>query len=169
MALTLNSEYEIVNVGTGIIYRDITTYGGANYDRNEVKVNFVATDRRTGQVIDFAYDEDTATEVLIPIAHDGWYNVVMTVSNTGDEYSDEKVTNILVTERFCDCIANYSTKLLKKVCGCEDAKTWQKLFCMQGQLMGIAYLVEKNDMLSADMAIERLNLECKRLNEDCGC
>ena len=169
MALTINNEYEIVNVGTGIIVTDTTTYGGANYDRNEVKVNFVATDKRTGQVIDFTYDEDTVDEVLIPVTHDGWYSILMTVSNAGDEYSDEKRLDLVVTERFCACLAEYSTNITKKVCGCEDAKVWNRLFCLQGQLIGINTLVEKNDLLSADMAIERLNLECKRLNEDCGC
>jgi len=40
---------------------------------------------------------------------------------------------------------------------------------MEGQFLGIQRLVEKNDMLSADMAIERLELECNELNAECGC
>ena len=52
---------------------------------------------------------------------------------------------------------------------CEDSKVWDNLFCMEGRFLGIQRLVEKNDMLSADMVIERLELECNELNAECGC
>jgi len=171
MALTLLMDYEIVNVGTGINVTDTTVYGGANPTRANSLVNFIITDKRTGELIEVTYDEETVEEILIPITHDGWYSILMTVTNAvgQDERSDEKVLGVIVTERFCACLAEYSTKALEKQCGYEGSKFWERLFCLQGQFIGLQALVERNDLLSADMAIERMGLECGRLNTDCGC
>lgn len=170
MAFTLGMDYEIVSVGTGIIVTDTTNYGGDNPDRVDCTVNFEITDKRTGEAIVVTYDETTVDEILIPVTHDGWHSIKMTVSYEAETtVTDEKYLDILVTERFCDCMAEYTNKLTEKPCGCEDSKVWEKLFCLKGQLIGVETLVSKNDMLSADMAIERLGLECARLNSDCGC
>lgn len=168
MALTLENEYEIVNIGTGIIVRDTTVYGGDEAERNTLTVDFIITDKRKGTIIEVTYDGATVEEILIPITHDGWYEILMTVSD-GVDYSDEKTLGILVTERFCECKAELLSKLTDKICGCENPKVFEKLFVMTAQLIGIEALVAKNDLKSADMAIERLNLECKRANKDCGC
>lgn len=172
MALELSMEYTITSVGQNIIVTDETVYGvGDDPTREDSLVNFIVTDKRTGELIEVTYDEETVEEILIPITHDGWYNILMTVTNNGDEVerSDEKNLDILVTERFCECLAIYTDKLTEKMCGCEDKKVWESIFYMKGQLIGIEKLVENNDMLSADMAIERLGLECQRLKKDCGC
>ena len=114
MALTLLMDYEIVNVGTGINVTDTTVYGSDNPTRASSLVNFIITDKRTGELIEVTYDEETVEEILIPITHDGWYSILMTVTNAvgQEERSDEKVLGVIVTERFCACLAEYSTKAL---------------------------------------------------------
>ena len=170
MALTLLMDYEIVNVGTGINVTDTTVYGGANPTRANSLVNFIITDKRTGELIEVTYDEETVEEILIPITHDGWYSILMTVTNAvgQEERSDEKVLGVIVTERFCACLAEYSTKALEKQCGYEGSKFWERLFCLQGQLIGLQALVARNDLLSADMALASLGSECGRPHTDCG-
>lgn len=174
MALTLDFNYTITGIGTAIVVTDDTVYGeDGNPAREDCLVNFIVTNMRTGEEIEITYDETTVTTISIPVAADGWYRVQATVENDddyeGDAFSDEQYIGILVTARFCDCLATYTNKLTEKVCGCEDSKVWEKLFCLKGQLIGVETLVSRNDMLSADMAIERLNIECQRLNSDCGC
>lgn len=174
MALTLSSTYIITSVGASIIVTDTTDYGvDTNPAREDCLVNFIVTDKRTGEVIEVSYDEAVVTEILIPVTHDGWYDILKTVNNVdgyeGDEFSDEERLGVLVTERFCECLSQFSAKALEKMCGCEGDKFWDRLFCLQGQLIGVQALVARNEMLSADMAIERMGLECSRLNADCGC
>jgi len=171
MALTLAISYTITGVGENIIVSDDTVYGSANPTREQCLVNFIVTDRRTNEVIEVTYDETDVDEISIPVTHDGWYSILMTVTNAEGqaEYSDEKVLGVVVTERFCECLAQFSAKALDKICGYEGAKFWERLFCLQGQFIGLQALVNRNDLLSADKAIERMGLECQRLNSDCGC
>lgn len=171
MALTLAMSYVITSVGENIIVSDTTVYGSANPTREQCLVNFIITDRRTNEVIPITYDEATVDEISIPVTHDGWYTILMTVTNAvgQPEYSDEKTLGVVVTERFCECLAQFSAKALDKICGYEGAKFWERLFCLQGQFIGLQVLVNRNDLLSADKSIERMGLECQRLNSDCGC
>lgn len=173
MALTLANTIEVLDEGQNIEIVDTTVYGGANYDRNQVKVYFLVQDMRNTPPADITpnYDPETVESILVPISHDGWYKITMTViANIGD-YQDQLVKDYLVTERFCICKAKFAYKVFSCFCNCNSQKV-QELFCLNAQLQGIVGddgLVAHNDMLNADQAIERLNLECALYNEDCNC
>ena len=158
MALIPSILIEVLNDGTLLKISDTTVYGDGIVDPSRANslVNFDvfsmrggSTDIKTNQ-----YDPSTVTEMLQDINADGWYQVKITITQ-----------NPIGGGLF----ASYLYKLTEKPCGCEDSKVWENLFCMEGQFLGIQRLVEKNDMLSADMAIERLELECNELNAECGC
>ena len=179
MALIPSILIEVLNDGTLLKISDTTVYGDGIVDPSRANslVNFDvfsmrggSTDIKTNQ-----YDPSTVTEMLQDINADGWYQVKITITQNPiggglfASYSYQTIVDTIVSDRFCRCKANYLYKLTEKPCGCEDSKVWENLFCMEGQFLGIQRLVEKNDMLSADMAIERLELECNELNAECGC
>lgn len=173
MALTLVVETEVLDKGENLQVTDATVYGGSNPARNAVLINFTAFDMRTDPptAIDFgSYDPATVESILIPIAHDGWVQVTMALTTNPERdptIDDTLVTDVLISERFCLCKANYALRVYSKKCGFEDPSQVEKLMCLNAQFEGIKYLVSENDMKSADMAIERLNLECILANVPC--
>jgi hypothetical protein len=171
MALELTNTIEVLNQGDNIEITDTTVYGGANLDRNDVKVYFLVENMRNSPPANITpdYDPETVESILATIPNDGWYKITMTViANVGD-YQDQLVKDYLVSERFCICKAHFAKKVFSKKCGCENPTQIQELYCLEAQLAGVLDLVAENDMQSADQAIERMNLECALLNEDCGC
>lgn len=179
MALTPSISIDVLNNGSLLNIKDTTIYGNGIIDPSRANslVNFEVYSMRGGSIIisDPNYDPITVTEILQEISSDGWYQIKISITENpsggwaGADYSYETIVDILVSDRFCQCKANYLTKITQKPCGCEDSKVWESLFCMEGQFIGIQRLVEKNDMKSADMVLERLLLECNELNTDCGC
>ena len=170
---------DVLSEGTLIQLTDNTVYGDGTTDpsRANCLVTFDIFSMRGGAKSIKVNQDDPASVVffLQDISADGWYQMKITITKNptggwlGSNFSYEEVVDIIVSDRFCKCKANYLYKLTEKPCGCEDSKVWEKLYCLEGQFLGVQRLVEKNDMLSSDMAIERLLLECNELNADCGC
>lgn len=179
MALIPSISIEVLSNGSLLKITDTTVYGNGIIDPSRANslVNFEVYSMRGGSTLisTINYDPITVTEILQDISNDGWYQVKISITENpsggwaGTDYSYETIVDTLVSDRFCQCKANYLTKLTESACGCEDAGVWNNLFCMEGQFIGIQRLVEKNDMKSADMVLERLLLECNELNADCGC
>lgn len=174
MALTLANTLEILDEGTKMLITDTTVYGGANALRANVFINFLVQDMRTNPPVNITPDYDAAIveSILVAIPHDGWYNVVMSLTPAEDApppvaEPDQLVKDELVTERFCICKANFTKKTFNCKCGCENKENIEQLYCMSAQFEGIKDLVAQNDMLSADKAIERLNKECALANKGC--
>ena len=179
MALVPSLITDVQDSGKLLYITDTTVYGDGATDpsRANCLVNFEVYGMRGSSTIISTnnYDPTTVTEILQDISSDGWYQVKMYITKNpiggwgGSNFSYGLVVDTLVSDRFCQCKANYLSKLTEKPCGCEDSEVWNNLFCMEGQFIGIQRLVEKNDMKSADMVLERLLLECNELNADCGC
>lgn len=179
MALIPSITIDIQNEGKLLKIVDNTVYGNGIVDPSRANslVNFEVFSMRGGakDITTNAYVPSTVTEVLNDISADGWYQVKITITQNPigggafAPYSYQSILDILISDRFCICKANYLYSLTEKPCGCEDSKVWEALFCLEGQFIGIERLVAKNDMQSADMVLERLELECAELNADCGC
>lgn len=170
---------EVLNSGTNIKATDVTVYGDGTTDptRAQSLVDFsIVFMRGTMTLASNSYDPEIVTQVIQPISSDGWYQIKMTITKNpsgtwvGDDYSYEVIKDVLVIDRLCACKANILAKITEKPCGCEDSGVLKDLYCIEGQLLGVSTLVAKNDMLSADMAVERLLIQCnEKLNSDCGC
>lgn len=170
MALTITNTITTINGGDNILIEDTTVYGGLNPLRADVQVNFLVLDMRNNPPTDITppYDPATVTEILVTTPHDGWYKVTQSYISNDEEVQDELVKDYLVSERFCICKANFAYKVFSTFCTCNSQKI-QELYCLNAQLGGVLDLVAQNDMLNADQAIERMNLECALYNEDCKC
>lgn len=176
MALTLANLIETVDNGTNLFISDQTQYDSPNPSRESCFLNFIVLDMRNDPPSDITppYDPVTVGEILVPISHDGWYKVTMSITPNFDGNPpypdpDELVKDYVSSELFCICKAHFAKKVFSKKCGCENPTQIQELYCLEAQLAGVLDLVAENDMQSADQAIERMNLECALLNEDCGC
>lgn len=170
MALTITNTITVLNDGENIEIEDTTVYGGANPARNTLQVNFLVQDMRNNPPADItpSYDPETVTSILVTTPHDGWYKITQSYILNDESVQDELVKDYLVSERFCICKANFAYKVFSNFCTC-NAKKVQELYCLNAQLGGVLDLVAQNDMLNADQAIERMNLECALYNEDCNC
>jgi hypothetical protein len=179
MALTAEITYEVQSDGTKILFEDTTTYGNGttNPTRAQSLVAFQAFFMRDvdPQEITINYDPETATQVLVDINSDGWYRLYLTITKdpdggwAGGNYSYQAVTDLLVVDRYCICLASFMTRFLNCICGCESPEDIQHLMEMQARYEGIVKLVAQNDMNSADQSLQVLEKQCALYNTDCGC
>lgn len=181
MALTPNFTYEVQNIGSQIFIVDATTYGDGsiNPSRAQSLVNFVITryTSTSSEVITPSYNESSVIQIYTPLNYDGWVKMEMTITNDpegswgGSDYSYKKTINILVKDRLNKCVTEFGrTIFLEKPCGCECDKKLNSYYCLKAQIdCGLSELVRRNDMLSAQMSLERLSQECTLAKTNCGC
>lgn len=179
MGLQATIDYSITGEGTGILFKDDTTYGNGTTDpsREQSLVSFGVYSMRgaTPQEISVNYDSETATQVLASITADGWYRLILTITKNpdgdwaGGDYSYQATTDLLVTDRYCACLESFMKRFNNCPCGCENPSDIVNLMEMQGRFSGIEKLVTQNDINSADQALEVLEKQCSLYNEDCGC
>jgi hypothetical protein len=179
MALTATIDYSVLNDGKNILFKDDTTYGDGTTDpsREQSLVNFGVYFMRGGtpQEITLNYDPETATQVLADITSDGWYRLILTITNNPDgdwegaPYSYQSTVDLLVTDRYCACLATFMKRFNNCPCGCENPADLLHLMEMQARFTGIEKMVSQNDINSADQSLEVLEKQCSLYNEDCGC
>jgi len=175
MPLVLANQITTIDEGTNLLIVDSTQFDDP-YSREYYYVNFTVLDMRNNPPADITppYDQATVSEILVPISHDGWYKVTMAYTANPDANPpyvitpDELVKDYLSSELFCICKSKFAYKVFSCFCNCNPQKV-QELYCLNAQLSGVLDLVAQNDMLNADQAIERMNLECALYNEDCKC
>lgn len=181
IAITAAVSHEITNNGTYILITDDTTYRTPPNKpvRSQCLVNFLVEQVVNGVATDITpnYNQNSVTQILVPISQDGWFRITMTVTNNPSslddgvpEFSTQAVLNILVTDRYCQCWTDKAYNVfLKSTCGCEENKAIAQLIVMDAQFKGIERMVATNDMASAAKALERLGLTCAAFGCDCGC
>jgi hypothetical protein len=179
-AITAVVSHEIVNDGNAILITDDTVYRTppTTPTRAQCYVNFLVQQINGDTVTDITpnYVSTSVTSILVPITADGWYRITMTITNIPPAtdavptFSTQAVQNLLVTNRYCNCYSNKIYNAFQNsICGCENVKMVYQLLLLDAQFQGITYMVSKNDMNSANQALERIMLECQALDCDCGC
>lgn len=171
MALTPQITYQPQNQSRLLIVTDTTEYGAPELNRNEVSVTLQAFKVKSGVAteIPLTYDPLTVTAWSFAIGGDGWYRLVITITEIADPENVVSTTyNFILTQKLCDCFAKTSYAAFKSAtCGCEDVS---KLYCLEAQIRGLEVLVAQNDYDSADKTLDRLNQECELLSKKgCGC
>jgi hypothetical protein len=175
MALTPILSFQAQNLSKLLIVTDATVYGGSNLDRNEVEVTLQALKIKNNEVqteYDLTYDPLTVTAWSINIGGDGWYRLILTITEIADpENVETKQYDFVLTQKLCDCFVRTSYGAFKdSTCGCENNDFLTKLYCMEGQIKGLEVMVAQGDYDSADKTLDRLNQECALLNKKgCGC
>lgn len=181
MALSANFTYTVQNIGSQILIVDTTTYGDGSTDpsRAQSLVNFEVTKITSTSKEDITpnYEESTVTQIYATLDVDCWVRIKMTITKeedggwSGSDYSYQKIVNILVKERLNKCLTEFGESVyLSKPCGCECDDRLSTYYCLKAQTdCGLQNLVSRNDLLSAQMSLERLTQECVLAKGNCGC
>lgn len=181
MALTSSFDYALQDDGSKILITDTTTYGDGTTDpsRAQSLVNYKVTKFTSvgSEDITPSYNENSVSNILASLNADGWVRIEQTITKNsegdwaGDDFSYQRIINFIAKERLNKSLSEYGADLiLKKSFGCECSDKLLEYYCIKAQTdIGIPELVRRNDMLSAQMAIERLEQSLNLLKKDCEC
>lgn len=174
MALSPEIDYSVDVVAGTIQVTDGTTYGDGSSDpaRGDALVNFTATFKPVSgdTAIPLTYDETDVSSVSFSTIGDGVYEVIMTITPSGDwggsafTYTQKVV--LLVTPAFTQCYISKALEYMRDrcECGCKKADLLTDLM-IACETANIA-MTQAADYDRAQCIIEEAAALCAA---DCGC
>jgi len=149
-----------------IIATDSTIYGSPT--RAEVNVDFEVYRKvdESETKISLSYNSSTVGFIEFPVT-DGWYKVVMTITNSSTGTIESTVTEqYIVTTGLEAC---KQERLRDYACHCCDDKAFLDYAKLEAALEAISVLVAKNLYKSAYCILAAVSLLCENQNCNNGC
>lgn len=146
---------------------DETNYGvGGNPARGACEVTFEVS-KVDSNLVEYPmtigdYDPATVTAVNATLDGDGWYKLVMNVTDTGTGFVYSDTQNIMVS---CAAWKKYNATVSKLTCGDNDDSVVLALSHLSANLDSLEYLWCKSDYQGAQRVLECINA----IDTGCGC